>query len=75
MITIKVLKYLSSARESKRKSSKGDVKREATVRGALEKSRSLSIIEGRRSEKVVQSNTSFSRGSNVPLNSKRGNGN
>ena len=52
MITIQVLKYLGGARESKRGRSKGDVKREAAARGAMEKNRDLGVIE----RKKVQRN-------------------
>ena len=72
MVRTQVLKHLPGARKGKRSGSKGDVRREAIARGAMEKSGCVRVIEGRRSEEMTQSNTSSPRGSEVPLESQRG---
>ena len=56
---------------SKRGGSKGDVRRGATARGAMEKSGCVRVIEGRRSQEMTQSNISSTRGSDVPLEFQR----
>ena len=58
MIRTQVLKHLQEAGESDRGGSKGNVRGGATARGAMEKSRYVKAIEGRRSEEMAQSNTS-----------------
>ena len=58
-----VLKHLPGAGKSKRGGSKGNV---------VQKGWCVRIIDGRRSEKMTQSNTSSPRGSEVPLKSQRG---
>ena len=40
------MKHLSGARKGKRRGSKGDVRREATSRGAMEKGGCVRVIEG-----------------------------
>ena len=44
----------------------------ATARGAMEKSRYVGIIEGRRSERMAQSNTFSPKGYEVPFESQKG---
>ena len=75
MIRTQVLKHLPGAGKSKSRRSKGDVRRGAAARGAMEKSGCVRVIEGRRSEGMTQSNTSSSRRSEVPFESQRGDGN
>ena len=75
MVRTQVLKYLPGARKGKSRRSKGDVRREATAREAMEKGGCVRVIEGRRSEEMTQSNTSSQRGSEVPFESQRGDGN
>ena len=58
MIRTQVLKHLPEAGEGDRGGSKGNVRGGATARGAMEKSRHVKAIEGRRSEEMTQSNTS-----------------
>ena len=69
-------KHLQGAGKGKRGGknvrSGGATVREATVRGAMWKSKYVRIIEGRRSQEMTQSNTSSLRGSEVPLESQRG---
>ena len=69
------LKHLRGAGKGKRGGSKGDVRRGATARGAMEKVGVSGSLRGRRSEEITQSNTSSPRGSEVPLESQRGDGN
>ena len=45
MVRTKVLKLLPRARKGKRRGSKGDVRRRATARGAMEKGGSVRVIE------------------------------
>ena len=71
MVRTQVLEHLPGERKGKRGGSKGDVRRGATARGALEKSGCVRVIEGRRSEEMTQSNTS-SRGCPKYLLSPRG---
>ena len=55
MIRTQVLKHLPGARKGKSRRSKGDVRRGAAARGAMEKSRCMKVIEGgevRRDEPV-----------------------
>ena len=47
MVRTQVLKHLPGARKSKSRRSKGDVKKGATARGAMEKSGCVRIIEGK----------------------------
>ena len=47
MIRTHVLKPHPGAKESEREGSKGDVRGVATVRGAMEKSRYVRVIEGK----------------------------
>ena len=76
MVRTQVLEHLQGARKGKRGGSNGDVRRGATVRGAMEKSGCIRVIEGslrgRRSEEMTQLNTSSPRGSEVPLEFQRG---
>ena len=46
MVRTQVLKHLSGARKGKRGGSKGDVRRGATARGAMEKGGCVRVIEG-----------------------------
>ena len=46
MVRTQVLKQLPGARKSKRRGSKGDVRGEATARGAMEKGGCVRVIEG-----------------------------
>ena len=46
MVRTQVLEYLPAARKSKRRGSKGDVRRGATARGAMEKGECVRVIEG-----------------------------
>ena len=46
MVRTQVLKQLPRARKGKRRGSKGDVRRGATARGAMEKGRCVRVIEG-----------------------------
>ena len=46
MVRTKVLKHLPGAGKSKRRGSKGDIRRGATARGAMEKGRCVRVIEG-----------------------------
>ena len=46
MVQTKVLKHLPVARKGKRRRSKGDVRRGATARGAMEKGGCVRVIEG-----------------------------
>ena len=46
MVRTKVLKHLPGARKSKSRGSKGDVRRGATARGAMEKGGCVRVIEG-----------------------------
>ena len=62
-----VLKHLPGEREGAKKESKGDVRRGATAREGMEKSRGAEIIER---EDMTQSNTSSQRGSEVPFESQ-----
>ena len=72
MVRTQVLKHLPGARKSKSRRSKEDVRRGATARGAMEKGGCVRVIEGGRSEEMTQSNTSSSRGSEVPFESQSG---
>ena len=45
MVRTKVLKHLPGARKSKRRGGKGDVRRGATARGAMEKGGCVRVIE------------------------------
>ena len=56
-IRTQVLKYLPE-REGERGGSKVDVMGKATAKGAMEKSRYVRSLRGRRSEGMTQSNTS-----------------
>ena len=47
MITTLVLKHFLGEREAAREGSKKDVRREATARGAIEKSKYVRVIEGK----------------------------
>ena len=68
MVRTKVLKHLPGARKGKKGGSKGDVRKGATARGAMDKGRYVRVIEG---EEVTQPNTSCPRGSEVPLESQK----
>ena len=46
MVRTKVLKHLREARKGKRGGSKGDVRRGATARGAMEKGGCVRVIKG-----------------------------
>ena len=46
MVRTQVLKQLPGARKGKRRGSKGDVRGEATARGAMEKGGCVRVIEG-----------------------------
>ena len=46
MVRTQVLKHLPGARKGKSRGSKGDVKRGATARGAMEKGGCVRVIEG-----------------------------
>ena len=46
MVRTQVLKHLPGARKGKRGGSKGDVRRGATTRGAMEKGGCVRVIEG-----------------------------
>ena len=46
MVRTKALKQLPRARNSKRRGSKGDVRRGATASGAMEKGKCVRVIEG-----------------------------
>ena len=46
MVRTQVLKHLPGARKGKRGGSKGDVRRGATARGAMEKGGCVRVIEG-----------------------------
>ena len=46
MVRTQVLNHLPGARKSKRGRSKGDVRRGATARGAMEKGGCVKVIEG-----------------------------
>ena len=72
MVRTQVLEYLPAARKSKRSGSKGDVRKGATARGAMEKGECVRVIEGRRSEEMTQLNTSSPRGSELLIESQRG---
>ena len=69
MVRTQVLKHLPGAGKCKRGGSKGNVRGRATAREAMEKGGCVRVIERRRSEEMIQSNISFSRGSEVPLES------
>ena len=71
MVRTHVLKHLPGAGKSKRRGSKGDVRREATARGAMEKSGVSRSLRGRGSEETTQSNTSSPLESDVPLEPQR----
>ena len=72
MVRTQVLKHLPGARKGKSRRSKGDVRRGATARGAMEKSGCVRVIEGEKAKEMTQSNTSSPRGLEVPLESQRG---
>ena len=72
MVKTQVLKYFPGTKKGKRGESKGDVRRGATVRGAMEKVGVSGSLKGRRSEEMTESNTSSPRGSEIPLESQRG---
>ena len=46
MVRTKVLGHLPGARKGKRRGGRGDVRREATARGAMEKSGCVGVLEG-----------------------------
>ena len=46
MVRTQVLKHLPGARKNKRRGNKGDVRRGATARGAMEKGGCVRVIDG-----------------------------
>ena len=54
MIRTQVMKHLPRARESERGGIKGDVKREASVRGAMEKNKYVGVIEEVRGDDPIE---------------------
>ena len=71
MVRTQVLKHLSGARKGKSRRSKGDVRRGATARGALEKSGCVRVIEGEEVRRNDPVEYFLPAGSKVPLESRR----
>ena len=71
MARTQVLKHLPGARKSKSKRSKGDARRGATVRGAIEKSGCVRVIEEEEVRRDDPVKYFLSAGSEVPLESQR----
>ena len=67
--------YLPRATESEKGGSKGGVRRGATAKGVMEKSRYAGSLRGRRSKEMTQLNTSFPRGSKGILSPRGGGSN
>ena len=72
MIRTQVLKHLPGARLGERGGSKENFRGGTTARGVMEKSRYVRVMEGRKSEKITQSNTSTPQGSEVPFECQKG---
>ena len=77
VIRTQVLKHLLGAKKGERGGNKGNVRGRTTARGVMEKSGYVvsGSLRGRRSEKMTKLNTSPQRGSKIPLEFQRGNGN
>ena len=72
MFRDQILKHLPGARKGKGRGSKGEVRRGATARGAMEKSGRVRVTKGEEVRRKTQSNTSSPRESEAPPKSQRG---
>ena len=72
MVRVQILKHLPGARKGKRRGSKGDVRREATTRGAMKKGGCVVAIEGEEVRRDDPIDYFFPQGSEVSFESQRG---